>query len=226
MIPAAIPFFKKDLKRLLQWYKSEVRDLGVEVRLGHPVTPDLVKEEKADAVIVATGAHPAIPPIPGTDKQIVATAAEVLRGEKPTGGKVIVAGGGLVGCETAIWLARQGKSVILVEMLDELMKGAPPTPHVNKLMIRDMLAFEKVEIMTGARLIGIHDEGVKCLRGSLQEIHLLADTVVLSLGLSPDRRLYEELAGNTPNLYLVGDAREARNVMGAVWDAYEVIRGI
>jgi len=226
LIPAAVPPFKKDLARLLNWYESEVRNLGVEIRLEHPVTPEVVEEERADVVIVATGARPIIPSIPGADKKIVATAAEVLRGRKRTGEQVIVTGGGLVGCETAIWLARQGKSVVLVEMLDELMKSAPPTPHVNKLMIWDMLAFEKVEVITGARLVEIHDEGVRCLNGSSQEINLSADSVVLSLGLSPDRRLYRELAGNTPNLYLVGDAREARNVMGAVWDAYEVIRGI
>ena len=223
LIPAAVPAFKSDLGRLLKWYESEVRDLGVEIRLNHPVTPDLVQEEKADAVIVATGAQPIIPAVPGSDKEIVATATDVLMGAKKTGKEAIVVGGGLVGCETAVWLARQGRRVTLIEMLDELMQGRVPVPHVNKLMISDMLAFEKVKVITGARLVEVRDDGIRCLTAYSQEINVQADSVVLSLGLSPNRQLFHELAG-TPNLYLVGDAREARNVMGAVWDSYEVMR--
>ena len=226
LIPAAVPSFKKDLDRLLKWYEAEVRDLGVEIKLDYPVTPELVDEENADVVIVATGAQPIIPSIPGVDKTIVATAADVLLGAKKIGKEVIVVGGGLVGCETAVWLARQGKRVTLVEMLDELMNGKLPVPHVNKLMISDMLAFEKVKITTGARLVEISDEAVRCLDVHSQEITLQADSVVLSLGLSPDRQLYKKLMGVTANLYVVGDAREARNIMGAIWDSYEVIRNL
>lgn len=226
LIPAGVPPFKKDLQRLLRWFESEVRGLDVELRLGCPVTPDLVNSEKADVVIVATGAKPILPTVPGINKGLVGTAPEILLGAKQPGDRVIVVGGGLIGCETAVWLAQQGKSVTLVEMLDDLMAGGLPVPHVNRKMVLDMLAFNKVTIMTGTRLLEVTDEGGHFRKTSSEEIVLQGDTLVLSLGLTPDQQLYRSLQGNTPNLYLIGDAKEARNIMGAVWDAYEVIRGI
>ncbi|MBW1867777.1 MAG: hypothetical protein JRI73_00420 [Deltaproteobacteria bacterium] len=74
--------------------------------------------------------------------------------------------------------------------------------------------------------MGVIDDGVNLLDASAGEKSLDADTVVVSVGLKPERALYRSLAGKTPNLYLIGDAREARNIMGAVWDAYEVARAI
>ena len=147
-------------------------------------------------------------------------------GTKRPGDRIVVVGGGLVGCETAIWLAQKGKRVTVVEMLKDLMTGSNWVPHVIKHMILDMLEFNRVEVMTGTRLAGVTDNGVNLLDASAGERSLDADTVVVSVGLKPERELYRSLAGKTPNLYLIGDAREARNIMGAVWDAYEVARAI
>jgi 2-enoate reductase len=127
-----VPPFKKDLRALLDWYKSEIQDLGVDVRFGCEVTSDLIHGEKADVVIIATGAKPIVLSIPGVEKEWVTTAPEVLLGEKKVGEKVIVVGGGLIGCETAIWLAEQKKTVTVVEMLDDLMIGSIPVPHADR----------------------------------------------------------------------------------------------
>ncbi|MBW1702564.1 MAG: FAD-dependent oxidoreductase [Deltaproteobacteria bacterium] len=226
VISAGVPPFKKDLQRLLRWYESGVQGLDVDLRLGCEVTPDLVNSEKADVVIVATGAKPIVPAVPGIDIAIVATAPEILLGTKQPGDRVIVVGGGLIGCETAVWLAQQGKRVTLVEVLNDLMAGGLPVPHVNRKMVMDMLAFNRVTIMTGTRLLEVSNEGALFRNSSSKEVVLQGDTLVLSLGLAPNQRLYRSLQGNTPNLYLIGDAREARNIMGAVWDAYEVVRAI
>jgi 2-enoate reductase len=147
-------------------------------------------------------------------------------GMKPTGGRVAVIGGGLVGCETALWLAQQGKEVVVVDMLEELMSGKVPVPKVTKEMLLDMLNLNRVQIMTGMRLSGFTSGKILLTTPSGGEEKLEYDSVVFSLGFEPDRKLYYSLLGKIPELYLIGDAREARNIMGAVWDAYEVARSI
>lgn len=226
LVPAGIPPFKKVLRALLNWYESEVNDLGVEVKMEYEVTSNLIEIEKPEVLIVANGAKPIVPPLHGMQKEIVATAPEVLLGTKPTGDRIIVVGGGLVGCETAIWLAQQGKRVTVVEMLTDLMSGGLPIPHVTRAMVLDMLQFNNVEVLTNTRLTGVTDDATHFLDPSGKEETIKTDTVVLSLGLMPDKQLYRSLVGKMPNLYLIGDAREARNIMGAVWDAYEVARSI
>lgn len=226
LVPGSVPLFKRDLQMLLQWYEAEIHDLSVEMKMGCKVTPDLVMREKADVVIIAVGAKPALPPVPGIENEIVATAPQVLMGIKEPGDRAIVIGGGLVGCETAIWLAQQGKKVTVVEILSDLMSGGLPVPHMTKQMVLDMLHFNKVEVLTQTRLLRINDDDVQLITGSGEQESLKADTVVISIGLKPDRELYNALVGTTKNLYVIGDAREARNIMGAVWDAYEVIRAI
>jgi 2-enoate reductase len=226
LIPAGVPPFKKDLQGLLDWYKSEIQDLGVEVRFGCEVTLNLINREKTDVVIIATGAKPIVPSIPGIQRELVTTAPEVLLGKKKLGEKVIVVGGGLIGCETAIWLAEQKKIVTIIEMLDDLMIGSIPIPHANRQMVLDMLKFNNVTVMTGTRLVEVTNEGGHLMNADLKKTTLNADTLVLSVGLTSNRQLYETLAGKIPNLYLIGDVRETRNIMGAIWDAYEVVRTI
>ena len=147
-------------------------------------------------------------------------------GAKKTGRRIAVIGGGLVGCETALWLALEGKKVTVVDMLGELMSGGVRVPKVTKEMLTDMLRYHGVEIMTNRKLSGFSEGAVHLKEHSSREERLACDTAVLSLGFRPDRRLYESLIGSVPGLYLVGDAREARNIMGAIWDAYEVGRSI
>jgi 2-enoate reductase len=93
-------------------------------------------------------------------------------------------------------------------------------------MVLDMVNANNVTVMTGTRLVGVSDEGGHLISRDSKSTTLRADTIVLSVGLNPDRQLYEKLVGKTPNLYLIGDAREPRNIMGAIWDAYEVARTI
>jgi len=224
LVPGSVPPFKRDLQDLLRWYESELRDCRVGIKLGNAATSDIIENEKADVVIIATGGKAIIPSVPGIAQENVATASEVLLGKKPAGEKVAVVGGGLVGCETAIWLAQQGKRITLVEMLPELMIRNP-VPHANRMMVLDMLRFNRVEIMTGARLAEVTADGL-LIETRSEKKDVKGDTIVLAIGLEPDEELYRALLGKIPNLYLIGDAREARNIMGAIWDAYEVARAI
>jgi 2-enoate reductase len=226
LIPAGTPSFKKELHDLLDWYKSEIARIDIEVKRGHEVTAKFIEENEPDAVILANGAVPIVPSSQEVKEDSIATASEVLLGTKPTGKKVVVVGGGLVGCETALWLAQQGKDVTVVDMLGELMSGRVRVPKVTKEMLLDMLKFNRVKIMTGMKFSGFTNAAVRLTTLSGGEETMEYNTMVFSLGFRPDRRLYESLLGKVPELYLIGDAREARNIMGAVWDAYEVARGI
>jgi 2-enoate reductase len=227
LIEASMPAFKKDELRLLNWYKNELKNLGIEVHLNQEVTPDLIEDKKPEAVIVSTGSNPIILNVPGiTKERIVMTVTDLLLDKKKTGETVVVIGGGRVGCETAIWLAQQGKKVTVVEKLDKLMSTDPPIPRMNRMMLLDLLNFYKVDLLMNTSLLEVKDNEVVVIIKSFSKNTLKTDTVVLAVGLIPNQDLYRELQGKIHNLYLIGDSRQARNIMGAIWDAYEVARTI
>jgi len=154
------------------------------------------------------------------------TATDVLLGQKIPAQNVLVIGGGLIGCETALWLAQQGKKVTIVEALGDLMTAGIPVPHPNRTMLIDLLKLSKVEVITDHALFEVLADGGLLVDHNFQRRKQPADSIVLAVGLKPRRTLYDALVGRIPNLYLIGDAREARNVMYAIWDAYEVARAV
>jgi 2-enoate reductase len=226
VIEGSVDEFKKDNARLLDWYRTQIKKLDIDVKLNTEVKPEDVKSSKADVVIVATGSVPSMPNVPGIDRDNVATATDVLLEKKPVGQKVVLVGGGLVGCETAISLAMDGKDVTIVEMLPELMGAGMPVPHSNKIMVLDMLKFHKVKIVLNTSLQEVKDGAVEVIDKNFRRSSIPADTVVISIGLKPDRKLYSDIAGKVPDTYVIGDANGARNIMYAIWDAYEVARNI
>ena len=223
---AACPEFKNDLKRLLVWYERQLKEAGVKVELGVRVSPDDVVKEDADAVFVATGARPVVPEIPGVDKGSVTTAVDLLDGKAEPGDRVAILGGGLVGCEIAIWLAQKDKSVTIIEMLPTLMSGGVPVPSQVKMMVQDMLGAHHVDVVTDAEVTEITSQGVRALRGNAQPVEVMATTIVLAVGMTAERRLYEDLSQRLNCVYAIGDCREPKNIMNAVWDAYEIARAI
>ncbi|MFQ6075048.1 MAG: FAD-dependent oxidoreductase [Candidatus Bathyarchaeia archaeon] len=222
LIPASVPEFKYGFGRLLDYLSAQVKKLGVETELGREVTPELVEEIRPDVVIVATGSTPIIPEIPGVEKGIVVTAVDLLFGKKEAGETVLVAGGGLVGCETAVYLARKGRKVTIAEMLGNVAIG---TPRANRDHLLKMLAESGVTVLTNTVLLEITDEGAVVLDKQCNERKTLkADTVVLSLGLKPNRELLEALEGSVSELYAIGDCVEPRKIIHAIWEAFRTAR--
>lgn len=219
LVAGSVPDFKQDIKRLLDWYTMQLEALGVEIRLRAEVTPELVKKEKPDKVIVATGSTPLVPCVPGIEKPIVASCTDLLLGRKRARESVMVIGSGLVGCETALWLTNQGKKVTIVEVLSEI--GTGRMFHANRVMLLDMLREKKVEFMTSTCLEAVREDGVIVKKDSIRKF-VRCDTVALALGLSPERGLYDSLKGEVVELYLIGDCKEPRKIMDAVWEAYHV----
>lgn len=109
LIEASVPDFKAEIRRLLDWYEREIRDLEIQVELGTTVDAKLVDSLTPDVVVIATGSVPLTPDIPGIEKPFVVTCCDLLLGKKKAGNQIMVIGGGLEGAETALWLASQGK---------------------------------------------------------------------------------------------------------------------
>jgi 2-enoate reductase len=221
----AMPF-KLGEQKLLDWYKTELGDLKVEIRLKTEVAPEFIHKNNPDAVVVATGSNPIRLNVPGADRPNVINACDFLAGKGQAGQRVVVVGGGQVGCETGLWLSQQGKKVAVIEKLDDLLIGARPIPWMNRVMLLDLLKFHQVEVMTNFSLFEVTDQGAVIINEASQKETLPADTVIIAVGLESDQGIYRQLHGDLTNLYLIGDAREAKNIMNAIWDAYEVARTI
>ena len=226
LLEASIPDFKKDLAKLLDWYKKELANLNLDIKMDLEVNAEVMRKENAEVTILATGSLPIIPNIPGVENEKVSTATDLFRGKKKAQEKVLVLGGGLIGCEIALWLAQQGKKVTIVEILNDLMIAGIQVQHMNRLMLLDLLKFHKVEVFTHTSLLEVTENGALLMDGDSRKRNFPADTIVLAVGLKPDWELYQTLKAQTPNLYLIGDSRKAQNIMNSIWDAYEVARMI
>lgn len=223
LLAAGAPSFKEDDLALVNWYEQELQRLSVPCHLNCTVDAELAKHAGWDAVIIATGSTPKVFSL-GKDAP-VHTASEVLTGEVPCGPSAVVVGGGLVGCETALWLAQSGKKVTIVEALDKLMAVNKPLCHANSEMLERLIPFHNIDVLTNASVKSYRDGSlhVETPEGSRE---VPCDTIVLAIGFREENSLYHALAQEIPELYLLGDARKVSNIMYAVWDAFEVANHI
>lgn len=223
LIPGGAPDFKEDDLLLAKWYENEMERLKVPVALNTAVTKEMASDSRYDAVIIATGSRPKMFSL-GEDEKVY-SAEQVLTGQKEAGDAVAVVGGGLVGCETALWLAKEGKKVTIVEALPKLMAVNGPICSANKEMLERLIPFHGIETVCGARVKSFADGSLKADTGDGEKT-IPADSVILSVGYSSVADLYEELQFEVPELYLLGDAKQVSNIMYAIWDAFEVANHI
>ncbi len=179
--PGSRPSFKDELKLVLDWYETELRENGVTVKLGVEVTPAMVEQEAPDALVIAVGGTPVKPPIPGIDKPNVVSAIEVLRdATNVKGKKAVVIGGGEVGCETACHLADYGFEVVIVEMLPEIMAQSS---KITKNHMELLLEARPITIMEGVPVTAVIDDGVEVRLKSGKLWGIPADLVVYAAGV-------------------------------------------
>lgn len=223
LIPGGAPDFKEDDIALADWYTNELNRLGVHVHLNTELNEEEIKAMDYDTVILATGSKPKVFSL-GDDSHTY-TAEQVLVKQKDAGKKTVVVGGGLVGCETALWLAQNGIHVTIVEALDKVMAVNGPLCAANKEMLEALLPFNGVEIITGAKVTEFANGEVKVdtKEGSKT---IMSDSVILSVGYKEENTLYNNLQFDIPDLYLLGDAKKVSNIMYAIWDAFEVANHI
>lgn len=223
LLPGGAPAFKEDDLQLVKWYENELERLRVPVYLNTRVTKEMVLESDCDAVIVATGSRPKMFSL-GDDEKVYC-AEQVLMNQKDPGDRVVVVGGGLVGCEMALDLAQKGKKVTILEALPKIMAVNGPICSANKEMLEELLPFHGVNIICNAKVTGFKDGAVSYETAGKAE-KLDADSVILSVGYRSADELYHELEFDVADLYLLGDAGKVSNIMYAIWDAFEVANHI
>lgn len=217
---AAVPMDKTEFSTLVVWQENQLRALGVDVHLNTALDAAAVAAGKPDALIVATGSLPVVPrSIDGIDGENVVLAQDVLMGKVETGRRVVVIGGGLVGAETADFLAHHGKEVSIIEMMDEIMRDGEPTPRA---MLIDRLAKNGVNIYTETQVIAIESDAVVAERGG-ESVRLEGiNTVIIAIGVRANKTLEESLVDKfSGELFVVGDAKKAKNGYLGIQEGFE-----
>ena len=223
LIPGGAPDFKKDDIALADWYKNQLDRLGVCLHLNSEVKKEDIISKKFDSLIIATGSNPKR--ISLGDDETVYTAEDVLLGKRSPGHVTVIIGGGLVGCETALYLAKKGIKVTVVEAMDKILSVNRPLCHANSEMLERLIPFNGIEVITRAK-VKAYDGMNLSLEKSGEKRNIKCDSVILAVGYKEEKSLYEELKYDIPEIYAVGDARKVANIMYAVWDAFEIANSI
>ncbi|MFC2066934.1 FAD-dependent oxidoreductase [Chloroflexota bacterium] len=222
LLIAVKPPGKANITDFINYLRNEVKRLGIKVVPGSEATAKDIEKLRPDVVIIATGGTPVIPPIPGIAGKDVVTAWQVLAGSVATGQKVVIIGGGQVGMETAEYLAEQGKSVTVVEMLNDVATGMPDVDRLSLLISLERLG---VSVMTMTSAESVTDGTVTVSRkGKARQ--LPADTVVLAAGLKPNRGVADSLKGKVPEIFVIGDSSEPGRILEAIRDGFEIANKI
>ncbi|NLW07137.1 MAG: FAD-dependent oxidoreductase [Clostridia bacterium] len=217
LVPATRPAFKQGLHNFLEYLRHQMEVLGVDVRLNVEANVAVVKYTRPEVVILATGATPYIPALPGLTGENVFTANRVLTCGLPGSGKVAIIGGGLVGCETALHLSHQGYEVVVVEELEQV---AQDMNMISRITLLEELNKAGVQLRTGLSFQEFSSGRILCRNPHGQEEQLQADYLVLAMGSTSQRQLAPELAEHFPLLMEAGDCIRPRKVGDAVHEGF------
>jgi len=241
----AAPPGREEFARLLDYYRSQVDDLNISLKLGKKVSMQAIRKTRPNAVILATGSIQIVPDIPGVDRPEVVTAWDVLLDRAELGHSVAVIGGGAVGIETAITIADQGtlsgdavkfllkhdaetpetlkelathgsRRVTIIEMLEKVGKDIGVS---SRWVFLKELSLAGVEIITGATVKAVSEEGVVYEQDG-EDKALLVDSVVLALGSKPSDGIEDELKRAGFQYVKIGDVKQPRKIMDAVHEGF------
>lgn len=218
------PSFKFQTARYMEYLKRQVAKYDINVKLNKEATADDILAAKPDAVIIAAGATPIVPNLPGSEKNHVIESCDLLTNRLETGTKVVVLGGGAVGIETALMLDKQGKDVTVVEMLDKVLAKAKESPN-QRFAVMAEIEKSNIKVMTGTTLTRVDKNKVLVTAssgGSEEEIP--CDTLVIAVGFKTNNSLRDMLGDKIKKVYVIGDNRNPAKVKDAVHDGYHVAR--
>jgi 2-enoate reductase len=222
LLIAGRPSFKEDDLNLVKFYENELNRLNVDVRLNTNATKELIDELHPDALLAAEGSDPIILNVPGVEKTVL--AQDVLLGNVEAKDDVVIVGGGLVGCELSLHLAMQGKKVTIVEALPDILKSGIAIPPMNEFMLRDLLAFYKVDIVAGSKLASVNENGAVVIDADGNEKTVEASQVIMAIGYRSKAPVFDDCQFDYAEVYKLGDSKNVKNIRNAIWDGYEVAR--
>ncbi|NVM30520.1 MAG: FAD-dependent oxidoreductase [Candidatus Helarchaeota archaeon] len=242
---AGKPPGREEFMRALDFLINQMIKLGVDIRLNTEATTDIILKENPDAVIVATGNVPIIPPIPGIDGKNVVLAKDVLLDKVDVGEQVVIIGGGATGTETALYIARlnslpaenamylvqhgvlsfedafekwrYGKEVTVLDMLPKMGTNIGGTTRWT--ILKD-LAYRGVKLIPNATVEKITEKEVIYKVGE-ETKSIPCDTVVIAAGAKANRKLNEELKGKVEDLRVIGDAKRPRKAIEALEEGFK-----
>ncbi len=221
----AIPPFKQDIVRAIQYYLRMGRKYGVDYRFDTPATVERIVAEAPDLVILATGAAPLVPDLEGADGPRIAQAVDLLEGKVVPGERVLIVGGGRVGVETAEFLGERGHRVTIVERLPQLAGDLNPAV---RYFLFERLKNYGVTMLTGVTVNAFTEDGIRYeasqdpsparVEGQVPQQHTLAgfDTILLAMGFKSFNPLEQELKAVVPQVFVIGDAAKARKALEAI----------
>lgn len=212
-------FMKQPLEDIINKIKDKV-----EINLNTEVNADYFENKNFDAIVVATGAEPFVPPINGLNEYI--TGFDIFNGIEVDGNNVLIIGGGLIGLEAAEKLVNENKNVTVVEMLENIGRGM----EVVASKLFDMKYKNKIKIYTKTMVKEVKKSQnryeVKAEKEE-KEIELgVFDNIVVTAGTKSVNTLYNKLKEKYSNVYLIGDANKVGQIIDAVHDAVEIAKKI
>lgn len=211
----ALPF-KYEMYQLAETYAKLAKEAGVEFRFNTTVTRDYAETEAPDALIIAVGSSPIVPPIKGLNGDHVVVVNNYYKEKDKISDDVVVLGGGLAGCECAIHLGQSSKRVHLIEMRDQLAPDA--NVRHRPLLLKEIEKY--VTVHTGYKGIEVTPKGVLC-EDSKGNVQLVPGTsVICALGQRPNTAAVNELLGCAPFVRVIGDAAKVSTITNAVYLGY------
>ena len=211
----ALPF-KREMYELAGTYAALARKAGVEIRLNTTVTPELAEAEAPDALIIAVGSAPLVPPIPGLDGDNVVIVNNYYKEKDKVTDDVVVFGGGLAGCECAIHLGQEGKRVHLVEMRDALAPDA--NVRHRPLLLKEIERYATVH--TGCKGLEVRSDGIVCETKGGERILVPGTSVICALGQRSRTAGVDALRDCAPFVRVIGDAAKVSTITNAVYWGY------
>jgi len=210
---APIAPFKEDTADILRYLKHVLDNSGVRVFANRPAKVSDILDQAPDVVIVATGSRPAMLSIPGADSNMATDVRTVYENRSVDGQKIVIIGGGDIGCETADWLAGPKRQVTVVEILPDVLHRMKKIPK-QRLLAR--LSQKDVAILTETRITAIEKNRVVLQKKDGSTFELEADRVIFAIDVVPENRMVEDLKGRVKQVMAVGDAEFPGNLGAAL----------
>ncbi len=211
-------WFTKDLVKLREYYKLQVEERNITVKLNTEVTPEMIEAENFDAVIAAVGSEPIVPAIPTEDGADVSLVIDCFGNESKYGENVVLIGGGLSACDAGLYLTENGHNVTIVEMLDIVASKAPLSEYQNMIYELDN---HEVTCLTKHTCNSIAKDGVHVTDAEGNEKFIPADNVIIAVGNKPKTALAESFRFSAEYYRKAGDCYRAEDLINCTQTGYD-----